>query len=227
MRGSEGFGVDPNIPGITEMGGGQSRDGWWCPRCVAMFWGRDGGHGVPRWVVVVFRDVRWCPRWVVVSEMGGGVRDGRWQSTGSVVSEWSRNRCGVLTDFAGGGSEVRQGGSEVRRGPWLANGSGMGAGCSPILPGQTGGATGWFGVRRGPWLENGCNGVVRRWTGSVVSEWGQNGAACLPIGCWRCDRIDWRCDGVIWRCNGVRGQGMEPEQVPGAHLSAMGSVVSK
>ena len=83
MRGSEGFGVDPNIPGITEMGGGQSRDGWWCSRCAAMFRARDGGHGVPRWVVVVFRDVRWCPRWVVVSEMGGGSRRGPWLANGA------------------------------------------------------------------------------------------------------------------------------------------------
>ena len=85
-------------------------------------------------------------RCVVVSEMRGGIRDGRWQLTGSVVSEWSWNGCGVLTDFAGGGSAVRQGGSEVRRDLWLANGAGTGAGHSPILPGQTGGVTGWFGV---------------------------------------------------------------------------------
>ena len=81
----------------------------WGPRCSKM-----GCGGIPR-----------C---AVVSEMRGGIRDGRWQSTGSVVSEWSRNGCGVLTDFARGGSAVRRGGSEVRRGPWLANGAGTGAG---------------------------------------------------------------------------------------------------
>ena len=82
MRGSEGFGVDPNIPGITEMGGGVQdalrcsghemgatvfRDGlWWCSEMC-------GG----------VRDGWWCPRWVVVSEMGGGSRQGPWLANGA------------------------------------------------------------------------------------------------------------------------------------------------
>ena len=74
-----------------------------------------------------------------------------------MVSKWSQNRCGVLTNFAGGGSEVRRGSTGSVVSQWIRNGCGV--------------------LTYFAWADWRCDGVVRGSTGSVVREWVQWGGS--------------------------------------------------